>query len=450
MPTVEDMFSLPDFSRCRHSTRWVDFFARVAERISPATLCSITLACTRSAAALECSNLNFTAVNNGSLQIYEPCTFLHTDGVNTVKNQLIVNEDSDYYYCCPTRGGLYQLDAGKLNSHFVDVRGHFAQSGGLHTNDQTVQVHGNYRLSGGALGSPFVYVDGMGAFTQSGGTNTAQRVFVDQRAAFNLNGGTLATSNSTVSGGDRSMPTTNRASFTQTSGTHVVQNAVTVDGIFRLNGGTLSAPSLTINPDGDLWLAGGILNNSDQFTMYDSVCYAQGQQPNLGKLYVRLGLLSRTTNANVTTLDLMGGSTVLRFKDSRDASSEWNGRLAIRNWSGSTNGGGTDQVFVGTTAQGLTSAQLQRISFYNPEGLPPGTYPARILATGEIVPGGGGPSVGYSRMSRGLVLSWSGNYQLWTTTNLVSPWSLIAGATSPYTNSFTSPKRFFKLRSPTP
>src|SRR5206468_6723832 len=136
---------------------------------------------------------------------------------------------------------------------------------------------------------------------------------------------------------------------------------------------------------------------------------------NLGKLYVRLDILSRTTNAMVTTLDLMSGSTVLRFRDSHDVSSDWNGRLLIRNWSGSTNGGGTDQMFVGTTAPGLTSAQLQHISFYNPDGLPPGTYPARILANGEVVPAAG-PSLGYSRTSRGLVLSWNGNYELWTTT----------------------------------
>src|SRR5436190_3481308 len=396
--------------------------------------------------SLECSNLNFTAVNNGSLQDYEPCTFLHRNGVITVKNRLIMDPPSYPYFCCFTRGGLYQLDAGRLNSHFVDVGDQFVQSGGLHTNDQTVQVHGRYTLTGGALGSPQVFVDGTGLFTQTGGTNAAERLLMDIWSAYNLNDGTLSTLYTTVSGGDRSKPSTNRASFTQTAGSHAVQNAVTVDGILRLNGGTLSAPNLTINPDGDLWLAGGTFNNSDRFTMYDGVCYAQGEYPNLGKLYVLLGLLSRTTNANVTTLDLLNGRTVLRFKDSHDVSSEWNGRLVIRNWSGSTNGGGADQIFVGTTAQGLTVSQLQRISFLNPEALPLGTYAARILANGEVVPAAG-PSIGFSRTSRALVLSWSGNYDLWTTTNLLSPWSLIAGGTSPYTNSFTSPQRYFQLRS---
>jgi hypothetical protein len=183
--------------------------------------------------------------------------------------------------------------------------------------------------------------------------------------------------------------------------------------------------------------------------MYDGVCYAQGHYPNLGKLCVRLGPLSRTTNANVTTLDLMTGSTVLRFKDSHDVPSEWNGRLLIPNWSGSTNGGGTDQIFVGTTGQGLTSAQLQRISFYNPDGLPPGTYPARILANGEVVPATQ-PSISFSGTPQALVLTWPGNYQLWTTTNLLSQWSLIPGAPRPYTNSFTGPQRYFKLSGPTP
>jgi hypothetical protein len=310
-------------------------------------------------------------------------------------------------------------------------------------------VHGSYRFSGGTLDSPFVHVDGDGVFTQTGGTNAAKDVWVEVWSSYNLNSGALLALGTTVTGGDRSKPMTNRASFTQAGGTHVAQSAVTVDGIFRLNGGALSTSNVVIYPDGDLWLAGGTLNNGGRFTMYDGVCCAQGQYPNLGKLRLRLEILSRTTNANVATLDLMSGSTILRFKDSRDISSEWTGRLSIRNWSGSTNGGGIDQIFVGTTAQGLTAAQLQRISFYNPENLLPGTYPARILSTGEIVPGAR-PVIGFARTSRGLVLSWSGSHELWTTTNLLRPWSLIPGVTSPYTNSFADPQRYFKLRSSAP
>ena len=395
--------------------------------------------------AVECENLLFEA-NYASVRSFDPDIFVQSNGVTTVKNQLIINENPQPWYYSRIRGGWYQLAGGTLNSHFVDVRDGFTQSGGLHSNDQILMVHGGYRLYGGELRSPFVHVDS-GGFTQSGGTNTAGSLRVETRGIFNLEAGSLSTSNTTVTGADRTI--TNRPSFTQTSGTHTIQNQLIVDAIYRLNGGTLTASNIMIYPDGDLWLTGGSLSNTDRFSMYDGICFAQGQR-NLGKLYVKLDILSRHTNAMVSTLDLQGGSTILRFQDSRDASAEWNGNLLIRNWSGSVNGGGADQVFVGTTAQGLTAAQLQRVTFLNPEGLPVGTYPARILTNGELLPATVQPTLGLSRKPGNLALSWSGNYELWTTTNLTAPWTLIPAATSPYTNSFVDPQRYFKLRLPVP
>jgi hypothetical protein len=85
---------------------------------------------------LESSNLFLVATNGDGVTAFTPCLFVHTNGVNTVKNQLIINDDpNSYYYYHRTRGGLYQLDGGTLNSHFVDVRDQFVHSGGLHSND---------------------------------------------------------------------------------------------------------------------------------------------------------------------------------------------------------------------------------------------------------------------------------------------------------------------------
>src|SRR5207237_6008993 len=50
------------------------------------------------------------------------------------------------------------------------------------------------------------------------------------------------------------------------------------------------------------------------------------------------------------------------------------------------NGGGSKQIFFGTSSSGLTSQQLTQVQFSNPAGLPNGTYPARILSDGEVVP----------------------------------------------------------------
>ena len=76
------------------------------------------------------------------------------------------------------------------------------------------------------------------------------------------------------------------------------------------------------------------------------------------------------------TIDFGNGSSVLTFAAS--AGQTWDGTLTIRNWSGAVSGGGTDQLFVGTSAGGLTSAQLAKI-------VTPAGQTARQLATGEVV-----------------------------------------------------------------
>ena len=80
-----------------------------------------------------------------------------------------------------------------------------------------------------------------------------------------------------------------------------------------------------------------------------------------------------------SVIDMGAQSAVLTFANS--AANAWTaGRvLSVVNWSGSLTGGGTDQLLVGTTAAGLTAAQLSEIHFEGFNG-------AQMLASGEVVP----------------------------------------------------------------
>jgi autotransporter-associated beta strand protein len=82
-------------------------------------------------------------------------------------------------------------------------------------------------------------------------------------------------------------------------------------------------------------------------------------------------------------IDLGDGTSILRFGDSSGLT--WSGTLGIANWSGFATGGGSDQLFFGSTAGGLTAEQLALVAFINPEGFEPGIYNAAMLPTGELV-----------------------------------------------------------------
>lgn len=97
-----------------------------------------------------------------------------------------------------------------------------------------------------------------------------------------------------------------------------------------------------------------------------------------------VGTLTLTANS---TIDMGAGASILNFSNSSSTTWTTGATLSITNWSGIPNtGGGTDQIFFGTTSSGLTSAQLDQIFFINPASLPAGTYAAKILASGEVVP----------------------------------------------------------------
>jgi len=142
----------------------------------------------------------------------------------------------------------------------------------------------------------------------------------------------------------------------------------------------------------------------------------------------------------------------VRFRDSRDVAWDSGVTLVISNWTGSLSGGGTDRLYVGSSAQGLSPTQLNQVRFANPAGLPAGNYSARILSTGEVVPSSAstGPPIGYMRSASGLTVTWDGSYELYSAPTISGPWTRVEGAASPYPVSFTDPQRYFVLRSASP
>lgn len=97
----------------------------------------------------------------------------------------------------------------------------------------------------------------------------------------------------------------------------------------------------------------------------------------------QLGVLTLTASS---VIDLGTSACVLKFAGSSAATWTAGATLTISNWSGSVNGGGTDQFILGSSSGSLTTAQVAQVWFANPAGFSVGTYSATILGTGEVVP----------------------------------------------------------------
>jgi hypothetical protein len=392
---------------------------------------------------LICSNLNFL---NG--------TFTQTGGTN---NSTYVNvpwvDDSrgDYFLSGGTLISRTVTLGAVLSPSTTPGEGNFVQSGGVHTNKsvalwgeirhQANRVYGTYSLSGGRLVTDSVSITG-GSFSQTGGTNVIRELGIDGAGGYGLSNGLLVSSNVTL----HSYGCV-ESSFVQNNGTTAINNLLSMDGYVRaeLRGGSLIVPNIDIGPGSRLRILGGAVSNPGMVTIRGGALVVNGLSLGLGQLQV-IGVpafVCVSSQPLTSTLDVgTVGSTVLHFQDSRDV--PWSGsELSIVNWSPGTNNSG-DHIFVGTNSSGLTAAQLAELKFVNPQGLPPGDYRAQIINTGEIVPSLS-PTLTFTRTSA-LILNWSGTYQLFTSTNVTGPYTVITNATSPYTNGFSEPRRYFYLR----
>jgi hypothetical protein len=373
------------------------------------------------------------------------------------------------------QNAVYNLTNGLLSAGTEFINGTFNQQNGTNAGSVTMQG-GTYNLAGGLLSPGDLQFAG-GVIRQTGGTNNAGNVSmsavtfstaafydfrngrlaetsltlaantgVDQFGGYHTNGGmtllgSAATAVYTLNGGTFEAPfiTMNMGSFNHYGGTNRVGTISMSNGSdYVINSGLLVVDEIQIR---DVGFAdnGGALAGARNLTLAN----AYWQEWHAA---VQLGHLQLSNGAN-SVLYLSANPCVFHFTDSSGVPWAGDGRLTIPNWSGSLNGGGPQQLFFGTSSSGLTSQQLSQVEFSNPAGLPNGTYPARILATGEVVPAPG-PTISMTRYPSGMVISWSGNYQLFSSTNVSGPYTVINGATSPYTNSFNEPQRFFRLRSP--
>ena len=146
---------------------------------------------------------------------------------------------------------------------------------------------------------------------------------------------------------------------------------LTLTGSNSFSGGLVLNAGTVLLPDGT-----GRIANAAPVTL------AGGTLALAGTVSETAGVLTVGGPAG-SAIDFGSGAAILTFTNSSAAA--WAGSLQILNWSGSTNGGGTDRLFFGATAGGLTAGQLTRIVFSNPAGTN-GNFTATILGTGEVAP----------------------------------------------------------------
>jgi len=241
---------------------------------------------------------------------------------------------------------------------------------------------GQYSLQGGFLEGPYVGVGVSGTFSQSGGTNLVHGVL-------------------------------------SITGTYDLAGTLRVDGIYLR---------------GSLLLEAGTFANTGLIDLGGRI--GIGVQDGSG------GQVRLSANA---AIGFIGTTTPRQLHFASSSAQAWTpgAVLVITNW----NNSGSTHLFFGTNASSLTASQLGQITFLNPGGYSPGSYSAQLLSTAELVPASAAqPTLQSARYGAGLVLSWPSGYQLLSATNITGPYSPVNGATSPWTNSFSKPREFFRLQ----
>lgn len=370
--------------------------------------------------------------------------------------------------------GEYSLSGGTLSASILEVGdatadlllgSTFSQSGGYHTNGSVgifgsvfqdlAVVPSEYDLSGGILSTPSIGVD-LGNFYQSGGTNEAGGILLSQ-SFYSLSGGWLFAKSIQHSGGDPFFGQI--GSIQQSGGTNQVGRLSLSGGCFyTLSGGRLTAGQIQIdNATFNQSLgssAPGSLDGMNLLTLADAIWNEQaGGQQSFGQLQLSGDSNSLLTLPNVSCAMNFANSSTLVWSNAV--------ALSISNWNGSLYGGGAQQVTFGESTAALTAQQVHQLQFQNPAGLPAGTYPGRILATGEIVPDTGAPLplklTNPGLLSNGAFqLSVEGNigesYYIEASTNLLNwvLWTTVTdlSGTISVTDSNTSnfPQRFYRAQ----
>src|SRR5205807_5722978 len=158
---------------------------------------------------------------------------------------------------------------------------------------------------------------------------------------------------------------------------------LTVQGVapgafdYTLEGGALQVKDMYIADGAFFQHTNGTIIHSGLLTLSQGEWRAAAAAQSLGPLQVTVG--SSNNNSAIT---FSGGSSTLRLANSSAQPWASSAILYINNWHGSTSGGGATRLYFGFNSSGLTAQQLGQIQFDVSGGL----YPAKILATGEVVP----------------------------------------------------------------
>jgi len=411
------------------------------------------------------------------------------------------------------RGG-YVLAGGVLDGDvvvpatdgFTSGNGGMLQTGGTNFGSLDIGSYGqgSCTLSNGVSFAESLLVDYEGAYNQWGGTQTvagtinlAERQIAQNAfgvGSFGLGGGNLYSTGFSIEG-----------YYTQTGGTNRIMGDVTTGGVeahLRLTNGLFAANNVIANAasEGGIFLEGGtlVVTNNLSIGAYSYFPSWQGFVGDTGQLIASNILVNpgatfscgASTILESGTLTLAngglragsapqqfgslllgnGGDTnsticmppdagVLQFADSSSLTWSNEALLVIEGWSGSLFGGDKEQIIFGTNASALTTNQLAQIQFHNPAGLAAGTYPAKILLTGEIVPNSGAPlhaDLALNVQSNGMQINLRGeagrSYSIETSTDLVHwvPWTnqVASDGTIHVTDTQTTnaPVRFYRAK----
>ncbi len=285
-----------------------------------------------------------------------------------------------------TSSGPGQLQIGTDDDQHVVID--LTESAGNTYTGGTVPRRGTLRISNpNQLGTGSLALNGgtlqpVGDVALPGTFQIGSNASIDlQLGNLTLNGGVNGSSNVATLGGTPASVTLFTAAGTGT---------LTIDGnsnfggrLFDFAGHMLIKGLMTGTASVTVWSAGTFeLGASYRFSSSTTLTLLAGTFAT-GGFSEDLGAMDMLTESAPASIDLGEGSSRLTLADSHLES--WSGTLNIENWSGSATGGGTDQIFFGASASGLTPSQLSEITFVDPDGYAPGTYAAQLLPTGELV-----------------------------------------------------------------
>ncbi len=262
----------------------------------------------------------------------------------------------------------------------LTINGGTAQLAG--NNGDQIFLSSGVAMTGGVLdfngrNEAFRGLSGAAGIVRNTAASTTSTITLGESGV--LSGTTAFSFGGVIENGAGTMAVEKTGSTTQTlAGVNTYTGSTTVSGGSLILSGTGSintTASLTIGVGALVQLgAADRINNAAAINL-------SGGTLNTGGFNESVGILTLTGD---NVLDLGAGASVVNFADS--SSAVWASSLSILNWSGSLTGGGTDRVFFGNSATGLTPGQVGNVSFLNPAGFSPGTYGSMLLGNGEMVP----------------------------------------------------------------